>query len=136
MAVVQAKLDRARHHAAQFTEKWSQFASTNIHTYEIDQDTPYAVHFRWTYQPYSPETQRALTELSLIYADFLGNLRATLDYLAWQLVLAAGNTPRRATGFPAAKNGEQFKALRGQKLIGIKGRWVEVIESLQPYHTE
>jgi hypothetical protein len=85
MAVVLAKLDRARFHADQFTEKWRRFAATKIYTVNTDQDAPWAVHLTWTYEPDRLETQSALTELSLIYADLLGNLRATLDYLAWQL---------------------------------------------------
>jgi len=136
MAVVLAKLDRARFHADQFIEKWGRFAAANIYTVTTDQEVPWTVHLTWTYQPDSPETQRALTELSLIYADLLGNLRATLDYLAWQLVLAAGNTPKDQTGFPAAKNRSNFGSLRADKLSGIKGKWVDLIESLQPYNAQ
>jgi hypothetical protein len=50
-------------------------------------------------------------------------------------LLAAGNTPTDQTGFPAAKNRSNFGSLRAQKLRGIKGRWVDLIESLQPYHS-
>jgi hypothetical protein len=134
LATVLAKLNRARFHAGQFTEKWGRFATNSIYTVTTDQEAPWTVHLTWTYQPDSPETQAVLTELGLIYADLLGNLRATLDYLAWQLVLTAGNTPTNQTGFPAAKNRSNFKSLRAQKLSGIKGKWVDLIESLQPYN--
>jgi hypothetical protein len=134
MAMVLAKLDRARFHAGQFMEKWGRFADASIYTATRDQEAPWTVHLTWTYQPDNPETQAALTELSLIYADLLGNLRATLNYLAWQLVLVAGNTPTNQTGFPAAKNSSSFSSLRAQKLRGIKGRWADLVESLQPYH--
>lgn len=134
--MVRAKLDRARFHADQFTEKWERFVAASIYTVTTDQDAPWTVHLTWTYQPDSPETQTALTELSLIYADFLGNLRATLDYLAWQLVLVAGNTPTDETGFPAVKNSRNFGRLRAQKLTGIKGKWADLIESLQPYRAD
>jgi hypothetical protein len=134
MTMVLAKLDRARFHADQFTEKWERFVATSVYTVTTDQKAPWTVHLAWTYQPDNPETQTTLTELSLIYADLLGNLRATLDYLAWQLVLVAGNTPTDETGFPAVKNSSNFGRLRAQKLRGIKGRWVDLIESLQPYH--
>jgi hypothetical protein len=134
MAVVLAKLDRARFHANQFTEKWGRFAASSIYTVTTDQKSPWTVRLTWTYQPNSPETQASLTELSLIYADLLGNLRATLDYLAWQLVLVAGNTPTDETGFPATRSSSRFGTVRAQKLSGIKGRWADLIESLQPYH--
>jgi hypothetical protein len=136
MAVVLAKLDRARFHASQFSEKWGQFAAASIYTVTTDREAPWTFHLTWTYQPDSPENQAALTELSLIYADLLGNLRATLDYLAWQLVLVAGNTPTDQTGFPAAKSRSNFGSLRAQKLTGIKGRWADLIESIQPYHAQ
>jgi hypothetical protein len=133
MAAVLAKLDRAKFHAGQFTDKWTQFAASSIYTTTRDQEAPWTIRLTWTYRPSSAETLSALTELSMIYADLLGNLRATLDYLAWQLVLLAGNTPTDQTGFPAAKKSSQFKSLRAQKLRGIKGRWADLIESLQPY---
>jgi hypothetical protein len=93
MEVVQLKLDRARSHAEEFERRWADFVSANVYTYKIDTQPPYAVHFLWIYDPGSAETQRAVTELSLIYGDFLGNIRSSLDYLAWQLVLVTGKTP-------------------------------------------
>lgn len=136
MTLVLAKLDRARFHADQFTKKWEQFAATSIYTVTKDQEAPWTIRLTWTYQPDSPETQASLTELSLIYADLLGNLRATLDYLTWQLVLVAGNKPTEKTGFPAAKTRSIFRDMKAQKLQGIKGRWADLIESLQPYHAQ
>ena len=136
MTTVLSKLDRAKFHADQFIEKWGRFAASSIYTVTTDQEAPWTVHLTWIYQPDSPETQSALTELCLIYADFLSNLRATLDYLAWQLVLMAGNAPTDQTGFPAAKNRANFGSLRAQKLRGIKGRWIDLIESLQPYNAQ
>lgn len=76
--MVLAKMDRARFHADRFTEKWTRFASTSIYTVTTDEERPWTVHLTWTYQPNSLETQAALSELGLIYADLLGNLRATL----------------------------------------------------------
>jgi hypothetical protein len=134
IGAVLAKLERARFHADQFSEKWAQFAASNVYTITTDREVPWTVHLTWTYRPDSPETQATLIELSLIYADLLGNLRATLDYLAWQLVLAAGNTPTDKTGFPAARKRADFNSLRSQKLRGVKGRWVDLIESTQPYN--
>ena len=134
--MILAKLDRARVHDDQFNQKWSLFATSSIYTVTTDQEAPWTVHMTWTYQPDSPETQAALTELSLVYADLLGNLRATLDYLTWQLVIVAGNTPTSQTGFPAAKNSSNFGSLRTQKLGGIQDIWADLIESLQPYHAQ
>ena len=38
--------------------------------------------------------------IALAAGDVLQNLRSTLDHLAWELVLAAGNKPDSNTAFP------------------------------------
>ena len=45
-------------------------------------------------------TQGPPAYLSLIIGDYLHNARATLDYLAWQLVRASGHKPTPQTKFP------------------------------------
>jgi hypothetical protein len=39
MAMVLARLDRARFHAHQLTEKWGRFAAAKIYTVTTDQET-------------------------------------------------------------------------------------------------
>ena len=40
-------------------------------------------------------------DLSLVIGDAVHNLRSALDHLAWQLVLANGQTPTTQTAYPA-----------------------------------
>jgi len=135
LEVVHLKLGRARLHADEFLSTWSAFVKAHVYTYAIDPQPPHTVHFRWIYDAVSDEARQATTELSLIYSDFLSNLRSALDYLAWQLVLVAGNTPdERQTGFPVADTRQNWNSIRSQKLKGIKGRWVDEIEGLQPFN--
>lgn len=70
----------------------------------------------------------------LIVGDCLQNLRSTLDYLVWELVLAAGNTPSGDNMFPICTTPENFKkALEKKRLEGVGVDAKAEIESLQPY---
>jgi hypothetical protein len=62
--------------------------------------------------------------IPLIIGDFLQNLRSSLDYLVWELVLSAKNTPDHNNMFPICTTPEAF---RGQLAIAE-------IEALQPCH--
>ncbi len=73
--------------------------------------------------------------LPLIIGDFLQNLRSSLDYLVWELVLAAKNTPDHNNMFPICTTPEAFKAqLARHRLDGISVDAITEIEALQPYH--
>ena len=105
MAIVRAKLNRAKFHADAFLSGWDQFChgGTYAFTMKMDVDPPHALHFWWRIRDRTPEEEKKFADLSLIYGDILSNLRGTLDYLIWQLVLAAGNQPTERTSFPCVK---------------------------------
>src|SRR5258706_982604 len=46
--------------------------------------------------------------IPLIVGDCLQNLRTALDYLAWELVLFAGNNPTKQTAFPVCESESVF----------------------------
>lgn len=79
------------------------------------------------------------TTLGLILGDFVHNLRASLDHLVWQLVLANRRQPNSSTAFPIhlelgflqdkAAFFKRTKPAIGGCSPGARG----VIESLQPY---
>jgi hypothetical protein len=75
-----------------------------------------------------------LQGLALIFGDMISNLRTTLDYLVWQLVLAAGNRPGRRTGFPVVRRAKDWEVQSRTALRGVEQRWVDEIEARQPYH--
>ncbi len=68
--------------------------------------------------------------------DCLQNLRSALDYLVWELCLAANATPTEDNAFPICESSESFKRLRARRLRGIADKAVTQIELLQPYHRE
>ncbi|HEU5458651.1 MAG TPA: hypothetical protein VFU68_08530 [Terracidiphilus sp.] len=75
--------------------------------------------------------------IGLLVGDCMQNLRSAFDYLIWELVLAAGNTPTDRHMFPSCLTERSFKdALRGRRLKGITYGAKALVQSLQPYtHT-
>lgn len=71
----------------------------------------------------------------LIVGDALQNLRSSLDYLVWELVLAANGHPSKDNMFPICSTEELFmqQVSRG-RLAGMSPDAVAEVKSLQPYH--
>jgi hypothetical protein len=79
-------------------------------------------------------------EWSLIAGDFVQNLRASLDYTVWQLVLDSGGEPNRQNAFPLVdhqppanpknENRRRWEA----KVAGVDPKAVRFIESCQPFN--
>ena len=75
------------------------------------------------------------TSVPLIIGDALQNLRSSLDYLVWELVLAANNNPTKKNMFPICSSNNAFKdQLAKGRLNGIAPDALTEIEALQPYH--
>jgi hypothetical protein len=73
--------------------------------------------------------------LPLMVGDCLQNLRSSLDYLVWELVIAAKNTPGKDHMFPICRSYDSFKSQLGRgRLAGVHQDAATEIESLQPYH--
>lgn len=78
--------------------------------------------------------------LSILMGDCLHELRSSLDYLAWQLVLENGGTPTRQTSFPIHKAEEAFREYKRSRRVptgvagGVSDEAAALIETLQPYN--
>ena len=126
-----AKLRRADEHRQAFDRVFDRFLETNPYTVSLKFDADSGWHeFAWQVQGGPPPSE----ELSLIFGDVLSNLRASFDYLVWQLVLAAGNDPGRKNSFSVVKNRGDWPSAQGNALQGVDDTWAAEIESLQPYH--
>jgi hypothetical protein len=76
--------------------------------------------------------------IPLIIGDCIHNLRCALDYLVWQLVLAAGNEPEDCNQFPICTTADLFEKAtikRGKRnsLKGVSPEAAAEIEAVQPY---
>lgn len=73
--------------------------------------------------------------IALIAGDFVQNLRSSLDYLVWELILAFGQEPCRKNMFPICDSFESFQEqLSRHRLDGMADDAKAEIERLQPYN--
>jgi hypothetical protein len=73
-------------------------------------------------------------QAALRAGDFIANLRASLDHLAWQLALLGGNMPNNKICFPICEiNDSDAKRFIKKSMEGVPCSAVKVIESFQPY---
>lgn len=129
---VWAKFNRACEH--------EQMIDTTLQAF-LDEHDPYHVthnsendgwyRFRWSVRP---DVHPPLTAFSLHFGDMLYNLRASLDYLVWQLALANNATPTDRHAFPCVCEEAGWDSAVGDRLKGIERRWIDAIGDLQPFH--
>jgi hypothetical protein len=66
--------------------------------------------------------------------DVLQNLRSTLDYLIYELVVVNGEKPNRKHMFPIAMDEESYRRdINNHKIRGVHPHAAVFIESLQPF---
>ena len=74
-------------------------------------------------------------KIPMIIGDFLTNVRSSLDYLIWELILAANNSPTDKNMFPICTTSEAFDhQLARHRLDGVPVDAITEIRALQPYH--
>lgn len=124
------KFHHARRHAEAFDAEVAAYLSRRPCTVvvTVDPEPPHTLRCRWQVR----EAPAAL--LSLLVGDLCANLRATLDYLAWQLVLAGGGRPDNRTALPCVRRSADWPRTARTRLAGVADPWLARVEALQPYH--
>ncbi len=127
---VWAKFNRACEHHKAIDRIFQAFLDDDPYsvTHKLEADGWY--RFRWRVRGEPPPLER----LSLLYGDALYNLRASLDYIVWQLVLANNGTPTQEHAFPCVRDEKNWASAVGQRLQGIERRWINEIADLQPFN--
>lgn len=132
-----AKIRRAEEHRDEFQRRLNAFLERDPYRVAFEFDSQGWHNFIWEVREVLPSE-----DLGLIFGDILTNLRSALDYLAWQLVLVAGNTPGDRTQFPILESArikgrddwsQKWASVSGDRLKGVERKWVDEIERLQPY---
>ena len=73
--------------------------------------------------------------IPIILGDALQNLRSSLDYLIWELVLAANGSPSEKHMFPICTTLDAFNnQINRGRLDGVTPDALAVIQAMQPYH--
>jgi hypothetical protein len=135
MENINLKFNWARGHFTLFNSEQAEYLKVDpckfVAKPEITMDADGRHWVKGTFEEFIPVPQH----FPLIVGDCLGNLRSTLDYLVWELVLAEGKKPTIRNQFPIAHTPEAFKdEIRGDRLKGVHPDAVAIIDSLQPYH--
>jgi len=130
LAGVGAKVERAKEHIAHLKQEVDVFLKSEPYVVLAENDEKtgdrvFRVHI----------VRNIPMRLSIIAGDAIHNLRASLDYLMWQLVEANGNTPDRGTEFLIAESADNFSTQCKGKMMkmGVGATAMDLIESLNPY---
>ncbi len=126
--LVRRKVERAKTHIETLGAKVQMFLASRRYVVATRRD---AETRRLTY--YAATVQNPPTDLCAVAGDAFHNLRSALDYLAGQLVRAAGNTPTADTAFPIYDDTAKYAAHSGSRLNGISSDAVKAIDALEPW---
>jgi hypothetical protein len=73
--------------------------------------------------------------IPIIIGDAIQNLRSALDYLVWELVIAANGSPGYQHMFPICDTLDAFnQQIARKRLDGVPPDAITEIQGLQPYH--
>jgi len=128
---VLAKLDRAEEHRQAFDDLFEEFHAAT-RTRSCRSTTRSGLALAALERP--PGAAAATTRAA--FRDMISNLRTTLDYLVWQLVLAGGSRPGRRTGFPVVRKEKDWGVQSSAPFVAWRPEWAAEIEARQPFHLE
>jgi hypothetical protein len=126
--LVKRKVEHAKSHIGMLGAKVQTFLASRPYTIETRRDPETR---RLTY--YAASVQDPPADLCAVAGDAFHNLRSALDYLAGQLVLAAGNTPTADTAFPIYDDAAKYASHSAPRLKGMRGDAVTAIGGLEPW---
>jgi hypothetical protein len=129
-----AKTERAKQHLRDLYGAYQGFIQLNPYGIVLDHDPDTGERVWRARVSHNPPLAWAPT-----IGDIVHNLRAALDYLAWELVIAGGGTPDKHTQFPVRYTpektpGEHKTAIEGQ-VEGAGADAVTLIDRIQPYRS-
>ena len=126
---VRRKIYRAKEHWDELWKELTAYYQSNPgDLFPAEESTPENPLFIFK------ERKPVPARIGLIFGDALQCLRSSLDYLVWELVEAAGNTPHRKLMFPVALTSEQYESdLKSPRRDGAAPEAIATIERFQPY---
>jgi hypothetical protein len=124
------KIERAEEHIRLLDAEVRAFRLSNPYEVFTDDDHETGDHVLRVHVHASPRT---LLWFGAIAADAIHNLRASLDHMAWQLVVANGGTPTKNTNFPIGDRAEDFESLLRSKVKGASEEAMNRIRAIHPY---
>jgi hypothetical protein len=129
---VWAKLRRAQVHLDELYSAGRRYADSRPYSIREEREIEHGNLYR---KFFVDHVDPIPGNLALAMGDCVQNTRAALDHLAWQLVLAAGNTPTDSTAFPIFDSGLTKKGkVRNIRVDGgIDPGALALVKCSQPY---
>jgi hypothetical protein len=123
------KLERAKQHRAELETALSVFKGSKPYTIAALQrpETPQLLFY------YVAELKDIPADIPLICGDVLQNLRSSLDHMAGQLVISAGNSVSNHTAFPIFENAAKYRSGVDQRVELMRPDAIRAINALEPY---
>jgi hypothetical protein len=134
MDSVRQKLYRVKIHYDELLRELDAYYDSMPDTAHIKID-PKTKAKGWMFPERGPDVP---ARIGLIVGDCLQNLRSSLDYLVWELVLASGNEPTRHNAFPVAYTIDTYKddIRKRHRLDGVRDEAIAVIDRFRPFQSE
>lgn len=131
-----SKMNWASEHLDHLWEDVTAYLETNPYRFVADPQSTFEHDgSSWTMGSFEAKEDMA-SKFSLQFGDVITNLRSSLDYLVWELVLAHNGKPTNSNAFPICDTVNSFGSeLQRGRLSGVHPTVVSHIESLQPYHS-
>jgi hypothetical protein len=123
---IRIKLERARRHAEELDRASREYLQSDPFTIVEAEEV-----FTGDLVSLAMIKRRVPPELGAIIGDVVHNLCCTLDQLAWQLVLANGQTPHNKTAFPYAETGREFRKKADYRLQGASATAIDLVKKMQ-----
>jgi hypothetical protein len=132
MESVDAKIRRAKHHLSDLTQGLNELGRGHKPQMILKNDDQSAWLVVYYEEPYAPFSQ------SVVFGDFLHNLRSSLDALIYGVIRSVGQTPTRWTSFPICAKAEHYEerskpGTRRDVLAGLPDEARAIVKALQPF---
>jgi len=124
------KIDRAKVHLRSLKGSITKFKKNPRPTQSIIKKNG-KEHTEFMWPPLPPDSW------GLILSDFANNLRASLDFITWELAtknLSGSNTPRSGVSFPIFDDPTMYKRESNRKVRDVLPATIPIIEGMQPYN--
>lgn len=125
-----AKVQRANQHIRDFELAQASFIASNPYRVCVEED-PSGKNASYYISKMTPTP----SELAVIAADAINNLRSALDNLAFQIVSDAngGEAPTWKVYFPISMSAADYKGTRIGCIRGVRKEIIDQFDEIQPY---
>jgi hypothetical protein len=127
LVALRIKFARAQEHRAAWSRALDEWVATLPYGVRGEADPSGWFVIRLVAREFPPP------ELSLIFADMISNLRATLDHIIWALVEESGNATHDKLTFPCVLDRKDWPSSLRSRLLNVPPQWIPAIEQAQPF---